>query len=133
MERGLVWSVLLVVFCWLTWSGWYEYQKVQVYEKWAANFEKSKYDIYSVLGLKNREITWGKPSGKGVINPETFALENVISMTVLVDKKPINLDNIPRKGNPEIVFTLAEKVIKIPFTDIELAVKWCNYLQQLSL
>ncbi len=133
MERGLFWSVLLMIFFGLTWMGWNEYQKIQVYEKWAANFDKAKYDIYAVLGLKNRQITWGKPTRKGIINSETFALENVISMTVLVNEKSINLDNLPEKGKPEIEFTLAEKVIKIPFTEIELAVKWLNYLQQLII
>lgn len=132
MERGLFWSVLLMIFFGLTWMGWNEYQKIQVYEKWAANFDKAKYDIYAVLGLKNRQITWGKPTSKGIINSETFALENVISLTVLVNEKPINLANIPDKGNPVIEFTLAEKIINIPFTEIELAVKWLKYLQQFT-
>jgi hypothetical protein len=130
MEHGLFWSVLLIVFCWLTWSGWNEYQKVQVYEKWATNFDKSKYDIYAVLGLKDREITWGKPTRNGVINRETFSLNNVISIILLVNKKEIDLDNIPQKGKPEIAFTLTDKVIKIPFTDIDLAVKWFDYLRK---
>ena len=59
MERGLLWLPLLVVFIWLAWSGWNEYQKVEAYKIWAANFDNAKFDIYSVLGVKERQITWG--------------------------------------------------------------------------
>jgi hypothetical protein len=131
MERGLFWSVLLIVFCWLTWSGWNEYQKVQVYEKWAANFDKSKYDIYAVLGLKNKEITWGKPTRKGITNLETFSLTNLISLNLLINQKLVKLDNLPQKGKSEIEFNLSDKKINIPFTDIDLAVKWFDYLNKL--
>lgn len=52
MERGLLWLPLLVLFFWLAWSGKKEYDKVQAYQAWAEQFDKSKYDIYSVLGKK---------------------------------------------------------------------------------
>ena len=50
MERGLLWLPLLAVFFWLAWSGWNEYQKVEAYRRWAADYDKAKYDLYAVLG-----------------------------------------------------------------------------------
>jgi hypothetical protein len=41
MERGLLWTPLLILFIWLAWSGWNEYQKVEIYREWAENFESS--------------------------------------------------------------------------------------------
>ncbi len=131
MERGLFWSVLLIIFFWLTWNGWNEYKKIEAYEKWAANFDQAKYDIYAVLGQKDKDITWGKPTRKGPINLETFSLKNVISMGILINDRPIILDDIPNKGNPHIEFTLSEKIIKVPFTQIDLTVKWFKYLEKL--
>ena len=31
MEKGLIWLPLLAFFSWLTWSGWNEYQKIEIY------------------------------------------------------------------------------------------------------
>ena len=67
MERGLLWLPLLAVFIWLARTGWNEYQKVEKYRVWAEDFDNAKYDIYSVLGKKGQELTWGKPTRKGLI------------------------------------------------------------------
>jgi hypothetical protein len=131
MERGLFWSVLLIIFVWLTWNGWNEYKKIEAYEKWARDFDQAKYDIYAVLGQKGKQLTWGKPTRQGPINLETFSLENAISIHLLVNDRPVNLENLPDKGNPTLAFTLSEKVIQVPFTQIDLAVKWLKYLEKL--
>jgi hypothetical protein len=132
MERGLLWLPLLVFFFYLAWNGWNEYQKLQAYEQWAKNFEKSKYDIYSVLGQKDRHITWGKPTRQGPINLETFSLEEVSLIRLLVGDKPIELNQIPEGGDGVLEFTLSnqQKIIAIPFTDVTLAAQWLNYLDK---
>ncbi|MEO1466231.1 MAG: hypothetical protein AAFR89_08365, partial [Cyanobacteria bacterium J06633_1] len=77
MERGLLWLPLLVAFFWLAWSGWNEYQKLEAYKVWAENFDNAKFDIYAVLGKKAQQITWGKPTRKGMVELKSFSLDNV--------------------------------------------------------
>jgi hypothetical protein len=132
MERGLIWLPLLVLFVWLAWSGWNEYQKVESYRIWSQQFDRAKYDIYAVLGKKDTEITWGIPTRKGLLNLETFSLKNVREIRLLVNDRPVDLNELPTKGSSVLEFSLKEKdtSIKIPFTEIDLAAKWRNYLQQ---
>ncbi|MGL5805216.1 MAG: hypothetical protein ACRC2R_23500 [Xenococcaceae cyanobacterium] len=132
MERGLIWLPLLVLFFWLAWSGWNEYQKVESYRIWSEQFDKAKYDIYAVLGKKETEITWGKPTRKGLINLQTFSLKDVESIRLLVGDRPVDLAKLPSKGLAviEFIFKDNNSSIKIPFTEIELAAKWQQYLQQ---
>ncbi|MEY2833185.1 MAG: hypothetical protein RLZZ574_2444 [Cyanobacteriota bacterium] len=136
MERGLLWLPLLVVFIWLAWSGWNEYQKLEAYKIWAEDFDNAKFDIYAVLGRKERQITWGKPTRKGMIELKTFSLDEVTQINLLVSDRIIdadfdaNLPNLPNKGKPSLEFDLNnQKSIRIPFTDILLAAKWRNYLR----
>ena len=122
MERGLIWLPLLALFIWLTWSGKKEYQKVEVYQLWAKQFEQSKYDIYAVLGKKGNLITWGKPTSKGIIEETTFPLEQVKNLELLINNQQINLNDLPTKGRPVLQFTLVNnELIKIPFTEIKSA------------
>ena len=131
MERGLLWLPLLVVFFWLAWSGWNEYQKVEAYKIWAEDFDNAKFDIYSVLGKKDNQVTWGKPTRQGMIDIETFSLEDVQEICLLVNNCMVELDGLPAKGKTAIQFSFEHQAtIKIPFTDISLAAKWCNYLQE---
>jgi hypothetical protein len=133
MERGLIWFPLLALFIWLTWSGWNEYQKVEAYRRWASQFDKAKYDIYAVLGQKGNDITWGQPSRSGPVDLETFSLKNVKSIALLVDNSPVDLDAPPDRGRTvciEFLFFDADRSVKIPFTEIALAVDWSKYLQQ---
>lgn len=131
MERGILWTVLLCVFVWLAWQGKKEYQKVEVYRDWAAQFERAKYDIYAVLGQKGSDLTWGKPTPKGMINLQTFSLNDVQTIQLLVDNTPVALENLPTKGRAiAIEFRLAPQNIQIPFTEIPLAAEWTKYLQQ---
>ncbi|HBW58268.1 MAG TPA: hypothetical protein DEF27_10875 [Oscillatoriales bacterium UBA8482] len=134
MERGLLWLPLLAVFIGLAWSGWNEYQKLEAYQAWATNFDKAKYDIYAVLGLKETDLTWGKPTRKGPVNLETFSLKQVESLGLWVDSQAIDPNHPPEKGKVialEFRFTDTAKIAQIPFTEISLAVRWYKYLQSL--
>lgn len=130
MERGLLWLPLLVAFIWLAWSGWNEYQKLEAYKIWAENFDNAKFDIYSVLGKKGKEITWGKATRKGMVKLESFSVDEVEEINLLVGNDAVDLDNLPKKGKPflEFTFSNSQPSIKIPFTDIPLAAKWLNYI-----
>ena len=119
MERGLLWTPLLILFIWLAWSGWNEYQKVEIYRQWAENFDRAKYDIYSVLGQKDKIITWGKPTRKGVINLQTFSLEEVKEIRLLVNNQVVDLDALPPQGSPclEFIFKICFHVLdKLPLS-----------------
>ena len=131
MERGLLWLPLLVAFFWLAWQGSREYKKLEAYRVWAEQFDKAKYDIYAVLGLKDNNITWGKPTPKGLIQLETFSLLDVKEIRLLVDDKVVELENYPQKGRViQLEFLLsASQSIDIPFTEVPLAAKWGKYLQ----
>ncbi|OZH51910.1 hypothetical protein AFK68_27855 [Hydrocoleum sp. CS-953] len=131
MERGLLWLPLLGVFIWLAWAGWNEYQKLEAYRAWAESFEKAKYDIYAVLGQNGESITWGRPTRKGPVNLETFSLSDVRSLQLLVNNNLVDPENPPSQGKVVLEFIFSNsKNIQIPFTDIDLAVNWCKYLQQ---
>jgi hypothetical protein len=131
MERGLLWLPLLVVFIWLAWSGWNEYQKLEAYKVWAEDFDNAKFDIYAVLGKKERQLTWGKPTRRGMIGLKSFSLDEVNQIKLLVSDRIVdtNAENLPSKGKPFLEFDLKnQEVIRIPFTDILLATKWHKYL-----
>lgn len=133
MERGLLWLPLLMAFIWLAWSGWNEYHKLEAYKIWAEDFDNAKFDIYAVLGRKKGQITWGKPTRQGMVELETFSLDEVNQINLLVSDRlvDVNLENLPNKGKPSLEFDLKDqKSILIPFTDILLAAKWCNYLRE---
>lgn len=133
MERGLIWLPLLGLIIGLTWIGWREYQKVEGYRIWSTQFEQAKYDIYSIIGVKDNKITWGKPTAKGIIGLETFDLENVENIELKLGDRTINVDNLPEKkvkDTPQLAFNFKteRKAILIPFTELDLAAKWQKYL-----
>ncbi|MEW6491371.1 MAG: hypothetical protein AB1589_02295 [Cyanobacteriota bacterium] len=133
MERGLIWLPLLAMFFWLAWSGWNEYQKVEAYRRWAVQFDRAKYDIYAVLGQKESELTWGKPTRTGPVELKTFSLKDVQSIRLLVDDQVADLETPPEKGGAialEFLFPESTASIKVPFTEIPLAVEWGKYLQK---
>ncbi|EAZ91983.1 hypothetical protein [Crocosphaera chwakensis] len=135
MARGLFWLSLLVVFFILAWSGWNEYQKLEAYRQWAENFDQAKYDIYAIIGVKGKEITWGKPSRSIPNTLPKFLLTDVDKIELLVNDKSVDLGNLPNKGKPIIQFNFINKdqsSIKIPFTEIDLAAKWVKYLDNLT-
>jgi len=131
MERGLLWLPLLVVFIWLAWSGWNEYRKLEAYKVWAKDFDNAKFDIYAVLGRKERQLTWGKPTRGGMVELESFSLDEVDQIKLLVSDRVVdpNAENLPSKGKPFLEFDLKnQEVIRVPFTDVLLATKWRKYL-----
>ena len=132
MERGLLWLPLLGIFIWLTWQGRNEFQKVQAYQNWAKQFERSKYDIYAVLAQNGSHLTWGKPTPKGLIDLQSFSLTDVKSIRLIVNDQPVSLETPPRKGRAialEFIFT-SDATVRVPFTEVPLAVDWAKYLQQ---
>ncbi|GBF80696.1 hypothetical protein [Aphanothece sacrum] len=133
MERGLLWLPLLFFFCWLTWSGWNEYQKLEAYRQWAEQFEQAKYDIYAIIGINEKQITWGKPSRLIPTDLPSFSLADVANIRLLVNDNPVDLNALPNKGLPVLEFSLLtdSSPIKIPFTEIPLAAKWTVYLNKI--
>ena len=133
MEKGLIWVPLLAVFTWLAWQGRNEYQKVEAYRNWAEQFERAKYDIYAVLGQKENNVTWGKPTREGPIQLQTFSLKDVKSLHLVVDGQSVSLKTPPAKGQAialEFLFPEPTTSVSVPFTEIPLAVEWGNHLQQ---
>ncbi len=134
MVRGLFWLSLLVVFFLLAWGGWNEYQKLEAYRVWAEDFDQAKYDIYAIIGVKDKEITWGQPGRSIPDNLPKFLLNDVDKIELLVNDKSVDLANLPKKGKPVIQFSFIEENksgVKIPFTEIDLAAKWLTYLDNL--
>lgn len=130
MERGLLWLPLLGLFIWLAWAGWNEYQKLEAYQRWAEQFEKAKYDIYAVLGHKGMEVMWGKPARQQPVALQTFSLQDVATIQLLVNDLPVSFESPPNKGKGalEFVFSEPQKSAIVPFTEIALAAKWGKYL-----
>ncbi|MEM6836805.1 MAG: hypothetical protein AAF609_08100, partial [Cyanobacteria bacterium P01_C01_bin.120] len=77
MERGLLWLPLLGVFVWLAGAGWHEYQKLEAYKRWATEFERTKYDIYSALGQVDDRLVWGQPTRQGPTQLQAVALSAI--------------------------------------------------------
>lgn len=134
MERGLLWLPLLIMFFGLAWSGWNEYQKLEAYRQWAENFDQAKYDIYAIIGVKGKQLTWGKPTRSLPTDLPSFSLENVTKIRLLVNDQSADISNLPNRGTPQLEFILTadQPSIKIPFTEIPLAAKWLNYLETLK-
>jgi hypothetical protein len=134
MERGLLWLPLLFAFFWLAWQGSKEFKKVEAYRIWAEKFDKAKYDIYAVLGLKNNNITWGKPTTTGPIQLETFSLDDVVNIQLFVDEKQVEMEELPERGRLielEFMFSESSKSVRVPFTEIPLAAEWGKYLRRM--
>ena len=133
MERGLLWLPLLAVFIGLAWAGWDEYQKVQAYQAWAIDFERSKYDIRSVLGQTGSLLTWGRPTRQGPVDTTSLCLTEITTMDLEVGgvRVPPGQD-LPRRGAVALVLTTSQGARSvIPFTDVDLAQRWQKVLQQL--
>jgi hypothetical protein len=133
MARGLIWLPLLVLFIWLTWAGWNEYQKLEAYKVWAERFDRAKYDIYAVLGQKGDELTWGKPTRKGPIALQTVSLRQVGDIQLIANNQKMDVENLPpnsREVAIELQLQNTDQPVCIPFTDVELAAKWTTVLRQ---
>ena len=131
-----MWLPLLGMFIWLAKVGSDEYQKLEAYKRWAIGFDRCKYDLYAVLGLKDREISWGKPNKKDINNLNKFSLDRVKSVRLVVDDSPVDLTNLPDKGKKiNLQFQLDDRneLIDIPFTEIPLAAEWADLLQEMKI
>ncbi len=132
MVHGLIWLPLLGVFIGLAWAGWNEYQKLEAYRRWAADYDRSKYDIYAVLGQKGETLTWGKPTRQGPINLQTITLSQVRSVQVRVDGQVITPTDPPASGQTivlEIEVLETSQPLAIRFTEMALAIDWYTHLQ----
>ncbi len=138
MERGLLWLPLLATFIGLAWAGSAEYKKLEAYKVWADNFDQAKYDLYSVIGYRNGQITWGKATRKGIVDLQTVAIAELSDISLEIDNQTFsdidleNLDDLPTKGQAALSlnYKTSKDSIKIPFTQTDLAAKWANYLQK---
>ncbi len=136
MERGLLWLPLLVMFFWLAWAGWNEYQKIESYKRWAEKFERHKYDIYAVLGQKGDHLTWGKPTRKEPLDIQTVNLQDIARIRFRIDSK--FFDEFDQKdakfplNGKKISLELLLKTGEMPsirFTDIDIAAGWYRFLR----
>jgi hypothetical protein len=133
MIHGLLWLPLLVAFFWLARQGAREYQKIEAYRVWAEQFDRAKYDIYAVLGQKDDLMTWGKPTTKEMVDLKNFSLKDVENISLVVDDKKIDTENLPQKGKAialEFSFLEETKSVRVPFTEIPLAAQWTKFLQE---
>jgi hypothetical protein len=131
MERGLMWLPLLGAFIWLARAGANEYQKLEAYKRWAVGFDRCKYDIYAMMGLKDRDISWGKPTKTEPRDIQTFSLDRVKQITLIVDSNQIDLDSLPTSGkkiNLQFQFADGAKIVDIPFTEVPMAAEWAKFL-----
>lgn len=130
MERGLLWLPLLLLFIGLAWAGWNEYQKVEFYKQWAADFERAKYDIYAALGQSGDRLTWGVPTRRGVIDLRTVDLTTITRVELQIKSVPQPLDQPPTEtGAATIVLgDQADQAYSIPFTDAAIAYDWACFL-----
>jgi hypothetical protein len=121
MKEGLFWLVLLLVFTLLAWAGRREFQKVEAYRQWSGSFTNAKYDIYSVLGIKDNTLVYGKPTNKGIIEEKSISIDRISSVT------------LEQKKKPTLIFSLkdCQDKITIPFTEINLAQQWERFISEL--
>ena len=129
-----MWLPLLGAFIWLARAGANEYQKLEAYKRWAVGFDRCKYDIYAVLGLKDRQISWGKPTKTEPQDLQTFSLDRVHQVKLVVDERLVDLDKLPANGKKihlQFQFTDLTESVNIPFTEIPMAAEWTEFLNQI--
>lgn len=134
MIRGLLWLPLLAVFFGLAWAGWNEYQKLEAYKVWAAQFERAKYDVYSALGQAGKQLTWGLPTRAGIVETQTLSLTDIQKITLEVNQQSVDPENMPTRGRVTIgLMSAQDEHFRVPFTDGAIAKKWYDFLcKQLS-
>ncbi len=130
MEKGLLWLPLLIVFFALAWAGRREFQKIEVYRLWSHSFSNAKYDIYSVLGLGEGVLVWGKPTYRGIVEEKTIQLSQITSVDLVFQGKVVNLSDLNLTGSAELSLSTKDEIVVIPFTEISLAAQWAKDLQK---
>ncbi len=130
MERGLVGSLTLLVFFGLGLAGWRAYQAVQHYQAWAQAFQPAKYDPLLVLGYRQptQELVWGKPTWRGITAEQSLDFAHVEAIVLQVDAQQwwVMPEQEPRGRHLALV--LLPQHIELPFTDLQLAVRWWRFL-----
>jgi hypothetical protein len=130
MERGLLWLPLLGVFGWLAWAGWNEYQKLEAYKQWAAEFERAKYDIYAALGQQGDRLVWGQPTRQGPVALQEVTAAAIQDIALYGADRPLPATaKLPKGCTIAIALDLGDQTHWIPFTDADLALAWKNQLQ----
>ena len=131
MIQGLLWLPLLMVFFALAWAGKREFKKIEVYRQWSSSFSNAKYDIYSVLGVKEEVLVWGKPTYKGIVEEQTIPLNQITDVKLISQGKIVNLTDINLTGSASISLSLKNgDSIVIPFTQISLAAQWARDIEE---
>ncbi|ABB58406.1 hypothetical protein [Synechococcus elongatus] len=130
MLHGLLWLPLLVLFTGLAWAGWNEYQKLESYKVWAADFETAKYDVRAVLGVRGSDLVWGKPSRQGPVFLETIDLGTLQRIQVQQQNQLLSDPEASVNGSADLLLELRDRQIAIPFTEASLALKWRQFLNQ---
>ncbi|MFZ4665610.1 MAG: hypothetical protein ACOYME_04215 [Prochlorotrichaceae cyanobacterium] len=142
MERGLIWLPLIAVFFGLAGAGWYEFQKLNACQRWAADFERYKYDIACVLGQRDRFLIWGKPTRQGPTNLQQISLDEVQTIQLYQNDRLFSLSpssdlttsdlatwgNTPSQNLGLHLTQTSQETVKIPFTDFTLALAWGQWL-----
>lgn len=130
MERGLVGSLTLLVFIGLGLAGWRAYQAVQHYQAWAKAFQQAKYDPLLVLGYhqSDAELVWGKPTWQGITAEQSLKLANVEAIILQVDTQQWRVMPEQKPRGRQIALVLLPQQIALPFTDLQLAVRWWHFL-----
>ncbi len=131
MERGLLWLPLLAVFIGLAWAGWNEFQKLEAYQRWAADWERAKYDLYAVVGQRGSTLTWGRPTRQGPVACQSLDLGTVVAIALWGQGEPLPpTAQVPR--GCRVCIHLQDQAgagYDIPFTDGDLAQRWATFLQ----
>ena len=92
-----------------------------------------------MLGERDQQLVWGRPTRQGPTDLQTLALNRVQSIELYGGDRPIPEDaNLPRGCTICLRLTLSPKTesldtsppdwCDIPFTDLELAQQWRDHL-----
>lgn len=132
MLHGLIWLPLLGLFMGLAWAGWNEFQKLEAYKAWAAGFERSKYDIYAVIGLRQGQLSIGRPTRQGPIELTEVSLASIQKLTLTVNGKPVSAEQLSQQQ--KAILTLwcegQSTPVEIPFADGLMAGQWQGFLAE---
>jgi hypothetical protein len=134
MERGLIWLPLLAAFIGLAWAGWNEAQKLNACQTWAQPFDRYKYDIACVLAQGEERLIWGKPTRNGPVNLQELPLSEIRSVQLFIPDRiisPSEVSSLKTISEPLGLYLVTHdsEVVKIPFTDLELAAAWAERVQ----
>lgn len=134
MVHGLLWLPLLALFLGLAYAGWYEYEKLEAYKRWAVGFERAKYDVYGVLGQTGETLVWAKPTRQGPIELGRTCLGDLRAIELRVGDRLLPLDQADLAGQRgqvclELIWWDDRPSVRLPFTELDLARRWGEFLR----